>query len=149
VRVCLVFFLLHRLAAAVTTFAEVTVVATSPLVEPVGSWLPAVDGVVVLVGGGVVAGDEDGGEVVGVPDVVVGDGLVDVPGVRGGSVVVLLAQLAELEGDAVPPGLPEEAGCDVFTAALPVPPPGLWELEDTDPVLVLAGEIESEAVSPT
>lgn len=121
--VCPAFFLclLHRLAAVVTTPDEFADCAWLP--EPVGTWLPATVGLVLPVAGELAGGDDVGGDVVGAPDDVVGEGLDG--GVRPGSTaVLLLAQLAELEGLTELPGLPEEAGLDAFTAVDPLPPPG-------------------------
>lgn len=62
----------------------------------------------------------------------------------------MLAQLAELDGETEVAGFPDEdEGLAVFAAPVPLPLPPGCVLEDTEPVLVLVGEIDNEADSPT
>jgi hypothetical protein len=141
--------LLHRLADVVTTVEEDPADGAS-LPEPVGTWLPPTAGLVVLVGGDELGGGVVVAEVVPVEGlVVVGEGLAG-GGTRAGA-VLLLAQLAELDGAGELDGAPgEEAWCDAFTAVLPVPFPPWCEPDvGDDPEVILAGEINDVADRPT
>jgi hypothetical protein len=141
--------LLHRLAAVVTTVEEFPADGAS-LPEPDGTWLPSTAGLVDVVAGEEVGGEEVGGELdFGVGEVEVGEG--EAGGVSPGSTaVLLLAQLAELDGAGELAALPgEEACCDFFTAVLPLPWPPVCEPAGYCPELVLVGKIDDEASSPT
>jgi hypothetical protein len=139
--------LLHRLAAVVTTAEEFPADGAS-LPEPDGTWLPSTAGLVDVVGGEEVGGGDVVAEPVPVEGLVaLGEGLA---GGDSGTAVLLLAQLAELDGAGELYGLTDEvARCDELAAVLPVPLPLWCEPEVTGPDVVLAGEINDDSFSPT